>query len=105
VSDEKTVSRCGHRHRSPVAALACDTMHELVQRTGGVRTLAVLIDDDDGPDISAFANTAGLARLAEALCAAAAHEPRPTDCDACAEAHDRLQRALAILKQPRGRCS
>lgn len=89
-----------------------EILHDLAQKTGEalvdlthVPAVAVVMVDDNGTAvISMRGRPIDVHRIAAAVTRIAATKPRPTDCTICAEAHDRLAQANAILMQPMGTC-
>lgn len=100
-----TYPGCGHDHSGdPLAGLACSTTATLKRMTGGKLGCAVIIDVPDNPAVSTFTNCAGLAGMVLAMTEQAARWDRPTDCDNCASAWDRLQQVRALLTGALGKC-
>lgn len=95
---------CGHQHDNPLDALACETMSMLYKRSAASGAVVLIEDGTFRPHVSMVGNTAGMAGMAAAICALATRDARPTDCAACAEAHDRMLQALAILRLAPTRC-
>jgi hypothetical protein len=89
---------CDHVHDSLEQSLTCAARTWMADKAGRQSPVAAVIVGDEERAVSLFSNTAGVAQILLTICEFTAQSPRPTDCATCAQAHDRILQALAILR-------
>lgn len=88
---------CTHDHRDdPLAGFVCDA-NQYVHGATKMESAVVVVAPDR--TVSAMVtNATGAALIARTILVEALKDERSTKCRACAEAHDRMSQALAILQ-------
>lgn len=96
---------CGHEHDSMEQEIACSVCRRIVEHFDMSAAVAVFNEKTGEMAGTAAGNVASFALMVRHLCDLATREPRPTDCEKCGAAWDRMKMAHAALEPLQaGRC-